>query len=259
MEIKKPKIRFYYSVIPFLGFVLLMWLIYWLNVHFDLDYIDYGIFPRTFSGLKGILFSPFIHGSLSHLFNNSFPILILGTALFYYYGRLGVKVFVLIYFLTGMLVWISARDAYHIGASGIIYGLAGFLFLSGVLRREKTLMALSLLVTFLYGSLFWGIFPVREHISWESHFWGGIVGFVLALYYRKEGPQRKKYDWELEEDEEYPRFEWEEPVKENRGENPGKDHTAMPAAYEKSNLSGKPEKRIIIKYQYRKNDNSSKN
>ena len=244
MSAQKLKKRFYNSALPFVLFVGLMVFLYWLNQNQNLKYSTWGVFPRDLSGLKGILLAPLVHGSVEHLFNNSFPILILGTALLYYYGRLGVKVFAIIYILTGLLVLLSARESYHIGASGIVYALAGFLFLSGLLRKEKKLMALSLLVTFMYGSLFWGIFPVKEHVSWESHFWGGMVGFVIAWYYRKEGPQRIKFDWEHEEDEEDPKFEWEH-LKD--------DHLVDKPTQNKKSPS-KPENRIVIKYNYKKSD-----
>ncbi len=111
----------------------------------------------------------------------------------------------MIYFLTGLLVWLGAKEAYHIGASGVVYGLASFLFFSGIIRKDVRLMAITLFVAFIYGSLIWGIFPEffpNQNVSTESHFWGLVVGFVLAFYYRKKGPQKKKYDWEYEEDEE---------------------------------------------------------
>lgn len=201
MEKKANYNRALYSLIPWVVFVLIMASAYFLNASYNLNYSSFGIYPREFYGLKGILFSPFIHGSIEHLGNNTLPILILGTAILYFYGRLGMKVIVVMYLLTGILVWLSARESYHIGASGLIYAFAGFLFMSGILRKAKNLVALSLLVAFLYGGLFWGIFPVKEHISWESHLWGGVVGVVIAWYYRKEGPQRKRYTWEDEEDD----------------------------------------------------------
>jgi len=244
MNKQNQKNRFYFSAMPFIIFVGVMVFLYWLNQAQNLGYSSWGVYPRELYGLKGILLAPFVHGSVEHLFNNSFPILILGTALLYYYGRLGIKVFAIMYFLTGFLVWISARESYHIGASGMVYALAGFLFLSGLLRKEKKLMALSLLVTFMYGSLFWGIFPVKERVSWESHFWGGIVGFVIAWYYRKEGPQRIKFDWEHDEDEEDPQFQWDH-LKDDKSENKQTRNLNQPS---------KPTNRIVIKYDYKKKD-----
>jgi membrane associated rhomboid family serine protease len=244
MRKQNQKNRFYFSVIPFILFIGMMVFLFWLNQSQNLGYSSWGVYPRELSGLKGILFAPFIHGSVEHLFNNSFPIIILGTALFFYYGRLGVKVFAIMYLLSGFLVWLSARGSYHIGASGLVYALAGFLFLSGLLRKEKKLMALSLLVTFMYGSLFWGIFPVKERVSWESHFWGGVIGFVLAWYYRKEGPQRVKYDWEHEEDEEDPKFEWEH----LKNRDSGYETTQT----QNQKFQSKPKNRIVVKYDYKK-------
>ena len=250
---KNNKKRLIYSAFPFIAFVFIMLVVYLADSQLGMDTIKWGLYPRKIVGLRGLLFSPIIHGSWSHLFNNSFPIIILGTALSYYYGRLGVKVFIIMYFLTGFLVWLSARDSYHIGASGLVYSLAGFLFLSGLLRKEKKLMALSLLVTFLYGSLFWGIFPVKDHISWESHLWGGIVGFVLAWHYRHEGPQRIKYDWENEdEEEENPLFEWDHLKQKSEEKGQSTTNRQDNSLGRQSNT---PKQRIVIKYEYKKGDN----
>lgn len=236
--------RLFYSVFPWLAFAILMWLAYFANQFYNLEYSHFGIFPRDLSGLRGILFSPFIHGSFEHLGNNTLPLIILGSAVFYFYGKLGVKVVAILYLLTGLLVWLSARESFHIGASGLVYAFAGFLFMSGILRKAKNLVALSLLVAFMYGSLFWGIFPVKERISWESHLWGGVAGFVLAWYYRKEGPQRKRYDWEFEEDEE-----------EDELANWNKENVSIQNNANDS-IQSKPKNRIVIRYVYKsKNDN----
>lgn len=235
---KTPNKRAYYSLIPWVLFVIIMASAYFLNSTYNLNYSTYGIYPRDFSGLKGILFSPFIHGSIEHLGNNTLPILILGTAILYFYGRLGMKVILVMYLLTGILVWLSARDSYHIGASGLIYAFAGFLFMSGIVRKAKNLIALSLLVAFLYGGLFWGIFPVKEQVSWESHLWGGVVGFVMAWYYRKEGPQRKKYTWEEDD------YELLDSNQNN--------------SYETQEIQQRPAKRIVIKYEYKEKKDPNK-
>ena len=164
------------------------------------------VYPHSFAGLTGIITSPLIHSDLKHLFANSVPIFVLGGSLFYFYREISVKTFLLVYFISGVCVWMGAREAYHIGASGVVYGLAAFLFFSGIFRRDGRLLAITMLVTFLYGSMVWGIFPdmyPEENISWESHFWGLVAGMILAFYFRKLGPQKKKYDWEDEEDEEH--------------------------------------------------------
>jgi membrane associated rhomboid family serine protease len=107
---------------------------------------------------------------------------------------------ILIYLISGIWLWFGGRPAYHIGASGIIYGFASFLFISGIIRKYIPLMAISLLVAFLYGGLIWGVLPIDMKISWEGHLYGGIAGIVVAFYYKNKGPQRKKYDWEIEEE-----------------------------------------------------------
>jgi membrane associated rhomboid family serine protease len=183
-------------------FIFFMWLVKIVEVLFDLDFSAFGIYPLTVRGLPGIIFSPFIHADFNHLFNNSLPLFFLSIALFYFYSEVALKVFILTFFLTGLLVWIAGRDAWHIGASGLVYGLTSFLFFSGIIRRYFRLIALSLLIVFLYGSMVWGIFPgIYKNVSWESHMLGFFSGVVLSVWYRKEGPQRPVYDW-MDEDEE---------------------------------------------------------
>lgn len=181
-------------------FILLIWFIFWADMRFTLDLYQFGILPRHFSGLVGVISAPLLHGSLMHLSNNTLPILALGTGLFYFYPRIASPVVLLAWLSSGLTVWIIGRESYHIGASGLIYALAGFIFLSGILRRQSNLLALSLLVVFLYGSLVWGILPIEEGVSWEAHLAGASCGFALAIYYRRVGPRRKRYSWELEEE-----------------------------------------------------------
>ena len=183
-------------------FVFVMWLVKIIEVLFEKDFSGFGIFPLTAGGLPGIVFSPFIHADLNHLFNNSLPLFFLSVALFYFYSEVALKVFAWTFFLTGLFVWVAGREAWHIGASGLIYGLASFLFFSGIIRRYFRLIALSLLVVFVYGSMVWGIFPgIYKNVSWESHMLGFFAGVVLAVRYRKEGPQRPIYKWMDDEEE----------------------------------------------------------
>ena len=183
-----------------------------VEVLFDIDLSRFGIYPLTAKGLSGILFSPFIHVDFKHLFSNSLPLFCLSVALFYFYSEVATKVFAWTFFLTGFLVWIAGREAWHIGASGLVYGLASFLFFSGIIRRHFRLIALSLLVVFLYGSMVWGIFPdIYKNVSWESHMLGFISGVVLAIWFRDEGPQRPLNEWLDEDDEnEFDKIENEE-------------------------------------------------
>jgi membrane associated rhomboid family serine protease len=203
-----PEIDFYRKrlllsmIIPGI-FVFTMWLVKLVEVLFEIDLTGLGIFPLRINGLQGILLSPFIHADFNHLFNNSLPLFFLSVALFYFYAEVAVKVFVWNYFLTGLFVWIAGRAAWHIGASGLVYGLASFLFFSGIIRRYFRLIALSLLIVFLYGSMVWGIFPgIYRNVSWESHMLGSFSGIVLAILFRNQGPREPVADWLDEEDEE---------------------------------------------------------
>ena len=204
-------------------FVFFMWLVKIIEVVFEIDLSGFGIYPLTLQGLPGILFSPFIHADFTHLFNNSVPLFFLSLALFYFYSEVALRVFIWTYFLTGLLVWVAGREAWHIGASGVVYGLASFLFFSGIIRRYFRLIALSLLIVFLYGSMVWGLFPgVYKNVSWESHMLGFFSGVVLAVWYRNQGPQRPVYEWMDEnsaEDEE--RMGEEETGGTGEGENGG--------------------------------------
>jgi len=200
-------------IFPF-AFVLLLWVVKTADVVWDMGLNDYGLYPLKAKGLLGIITAPLLHSGFSHLFANTVPLLVLGTLLFYFYRSLAWNVFFLTWLMTGFWVWVFARgNAAHIGASGIIYGLASFLIFSGIIRRDQRLMIITLLVIFLYGSLIWGVFPQffpREHISWESHFMGFMSGIILAFWFRKSGPQRKVYEWDDEPgDEDYEWFEEE--------------------------------------------------
>ncbi|MEI7724987.1 MAG: rhomboid family intramembrane serine protease [Bacteroidota bacterium] len=209
----EEKLRIYRSLRFPVLLVALLWLIKGMDMLFDLELNNYGLYPLEVKGLPGILTSPFLHADLAHLFANSIPFLILGSFLFYFYKEIAWMILFLIYLITGIWVWVYARGgAAHIGASGVIYGLASFLFFSGMIRRETGLLVITMLVAFLYGGLIWGIFPQlfpNQPISWESHLMGLLSGFVLAVYYRKQGPQRKKWDWG--EDDEDDDGSWAEP------------------------------------------------
>lgn len=199
-------------------FVILLWVIHFSNIYFDLNLVELGVMPRSLKGLIGVLLSPLIHSkeNINHLMNNSVPFLILSWTLFYFYKPIAWKIFTSSWILTGLFVWISAREAYHIGISGVLYSLLFFIFFSGVFRKEARLLTVALLVVFLYGSMVWGIFPYDWTISFESHFFGAITGIVLAYFNRKERATFKKVktQWELEEEMgiEPPDFEnmWEE-------------------------------------------------
>lgn len=199
---KEERKRFFLSMVFPLFFLLILWLIKISEILLHKHFVFLGIYPQKAKGLIGIIIAPLIHSDLQHLIANSIPLLILGMGLFYFYNKIALRVFFLSYFIANVWIWIGARQAYHIGASGIVYSIAAFLFVSGVIRKNVKLMAISLLVVFLYGSMIWGVLPLQPHISWESHLMGAIAGIVLAFYYRDRGPRRKMYSWELEEEEE---------------------------------------------------------
>lgn len=185
----KPKsnyyIRFSWTVILYpLLFLLGIWMVYWCEINYAFSLNEYGVFPRSTSGLIGVLVSPFVHSGLEHLYHNSAPLVVLSAALFYFYQPISWKVFIFGYLGSGLMLWFIGRPAYHIGASGIIYFLFGFLFFKGLISRYFRLIALSLAVVFLYGSLVWGIFPTQDNVSWEGHLAGLFVGLILALVYK---------------------------------------------------------------------------
>lgn len=190
---------------PFL-FVLFLWVVFFFQVNSDLNLSKFGVLPREAKGLPGIITSVFVHGSIEHIASNSIPLLVLGMMLFYFYKKIAKASFIWIWLISGIWLWIGGRNnadypVYHIGASTLIYGLATFLFFSGVFRKHLRLMVVSALVVFLYGSIMWGVFPFKTEISWEGHLFGAIAGVLVAFNYRKEGPQRKVYEWPDEDDE----------------------------------------------------------
>ena len=189
--------------------VATMLIVHYLQYIMDWNIKVYGIFPRKWTGLPGILFTPFIHGDSNHLFNNVISFSILGTTLFYFYKKISLKVLVWIYLMSGVWTWVSARESYHIGASGVIYGLFSFIAVSGFLRKNLQLIAISFFVVFVYGSMVWGIFPIKLNVSFEGHLWGFVAGVILAVYYQKQGPQKKEYflDEEDDEEDEFPYWE----------------------------------------------------
>lgn len=184
-----------------LAIVFIMWLVKLTEIMLGAEWYFLGIYPRSISGLFGIFTSPFIHGDFQHLFSNSVPLLVVGTLIMYFYRGVALKVFLWIFLLNGASVWAFARESYHIGISGLVYGMVSFLFFSGVLRKDNRMMAISLLMVFLYGGMVWGVLPVRPGVSWESHLLGALAGIFCAFIFRHHGPQRKRYDWEEEEDD----------------------------------------------------------
>lgn len=195
-SIEKNKI---FSSIFFSGcFVIFLWLIQFYQWASGNDLSVFGVFPGEISGLKGIFTAPLVHADFSHLISNSVTLFLLLFGILYFYRSSAVTVFAIIYITNGILVWFFGRHSYHIGASGLIYGFAAFLFFSGLFRKDKRSIALSLLIVFLYGGMVWGVLPVDPKISFESHLFGAIVGIICAFIFRKNDPP-PVYEWEEED------------------------------------------------------------
>jgi membrane associated rhomboid family serine protease len=179
-------------------FVLILWFVYWYEIHYHVSFAHYGIYPRETFGLKGIFASPFLHSNLKHLFNNSIPLFVLLMALRYFYREQAFTVIILGILFSGLGTWLIGRPSYHIGASGLVYVLVSFIFFKGIFTKYYRLIALSLLIVMLYGGMIWYMFPkVDDAISWEGHLFGFITGFVISVLLRT--PQFGKqlfYDWE---------------------------------------------------------------
>jgi len=183
------------------AFTAVLWSIKIIESLLSASFIGYGIYPGEYTGLTGILLAPLIHSSYSHLLANTAPLLILGTALLYGYPKSARIVIPVLYIGTGLGVWLFARQAYHIGASGLTFGFMFFVFSIGALRWDRRAIALAMIVFFLYGGMIWGIFPHDPDISFESHLFGALIGVTLAVLLRNHDPYRpeKKYSWEEDE------------------------------------------------------------
>lgn len=169
----------------------------------SLDFHSGGIYPRRIENIGGILTFIFIHSGWSHLANNVISFIILGSFLYYFYSQIATRIMLFSYIFSGLILWFIGRESWHIGASGLIYSLAFFLFFSGIIRKHIPLIAISLVVAFIYGSMIWHIFPwqIQDPISWEGHLSGGIVGTILSFIYKNKGPQKPVKQWESEDDE----------------------------------------------------------
>lgn len=201
------KKRIWLATIPALVMCVMVWLMFLIDyTHiFQFNFSVLGIYPRQMNGLAGIIFSPFVHGSFSHLISNTVPILILISLLFYFYNQIAFKSLTYLWLLSGFFTWLIGRNSYHVGASGLIFALVFFLFFSGLFRKYIPLVAVSMVVAFVYGSTVWSIFPITEYIdvtlSWEGHLSGAFAGLIVAMIFRKQGPQKPETFWNDDEEE----------------------------------------------------------
>lgn len=200
LEKLEKKIFWYSLVIPCI-FLIVIWLVKLVELTFGLNLYTLGVYPRHFTGCWGIITSPLIHADFKHLMGNSTSFLILATSLFYFYRQMAIRIFLINYVLSGLLLWLGGREVWHIGASGIIYGLAAFLLVSGLIRKDIRLLTISLIVVFLYGSLVWGLFPIEEKISWDGHLMGACSGTILAFLFYQYGPPLPRIELDDDTDE----------------------------------------------------------
>lgn len=205
MDDKEEKRKFFGSLVIPLILVALMWVVRIAEVSIGIDWGRFGLMPHSAKGLVGIFTLPFLHGSWEHLFSNSVPIIVLGTALYYFYPTLANRVMLVTWLASGMLTWcLGSPHSTHIGASALVYGLNLFLIASGFIRGNRTLIVISLIMVFLYGGFVWGMIPELaelQSISWEGHLSGAIMGVALAFLLRKEGPQKEVHHWEEDNSE----------------------------------------------------------
>lgn len=179
-----------------------MWLVFALDYGLHLELFRYGVHPGDPHGLVGVLTSPFLHSTrdFGHIINNSLPAFILTWLMFYHYRKIATKSFIVIYLLSGLGTWFLGNPNYHIGMSGVIYGLTAFLVFSGFFRKNMKVAAISLFVVFIYGSMIWGILPIKVGVSWEGHLSGLFAGIIAAVLFKQVGPQPAKMRYEIEEE-----------------------------------------------------------
>ena len=180
--------RLFYALWTTALFLLLIWGVYAINEAYALNWRRWGNHPRECEHWTGVFTYPFLHGDLEHLWNNTATFFTLNGLLFYFYRSIAARTWILLYLLSGVGLWVFAKGGNHIGASGINYALAAFLFTSGVVRKSQLLLRVTLLVAFLYGGMVWWMLPIDEHISWEGHIAGAVSGLLMAVMFRKKGP-----------------------------------------------------------------------
>lgn len=185
------------------GFTAFLWWLHFMAWGLEISLHDFGIVPRTSSGILGVLFAPLIHGDWEHLVANTPALLVLGTLLIYSYPKSWKPVTVVIWLCAGLGTWWFGRDSVHFGASGLTHGLMFYLFVMGIIRRDRPAMAVSMAVFFLYGGMVMTIVPREPGISWESHLFGAVGGLLsAALFFRRDPrPPEPSYSWDEESPE----------------------------------------------------------
>jgi membrane associated rhomboid family serine protease len=200
---KKLSEIFYQLRFPVL-LIVILWLTEFYETFSGHDLYRWGIYPREWDSLIGVITAPLIHSDFEHLISNTVPLFTLTSVMIFFYRKVALPSYIVIQIFTGLAVWIFARPSYHIGASGVVYGLVSFVFWSGVFRRNIKSIVLALIIVVMYSGYFYGILPNKEGVSWESHLFGGIVGIFAAFLFKnvqEEDEKKVVYSWELEEEE----------------------------------------------------------
>ena len=184
-----------------LGFVAVLWLVAVLGWGLELE--RFGVRPREWIGLLGILVAPLLHGGFAHLIANTVPVAVLGVTMLQLYPTAAFRVLPAIYLGPGLAVWLFARGGVHVGASGLVYGLVSYIFVAGVIRGDRRAIAAALLVAFMYGTAVWGVLPLQEGVSWETHLAAALIGAGMAIALRGlDVPPSVRYSWEGETESE---------------------------------------------------------
>lgn len=195
---KVDRARMVDAILFSLFILVLCWSAFIMDEYLGYHLKSWGLKPRTAEGLRGIVSIHFLHGDLEHLTQNSMAFFVLNSFLLYFYRTIALRVFIALMFLPPTLLWFAGREGNHIGASVLIYAEFAFLLCSGIIRANPLLKRVALVVVLYYGSLVWYVFPVDKKISWEGHACGFLVGVLAAFLWRKQGPQRKVYQYELD-------------------------------------------------------------
>ncbi|MGF1564018.1 MAG: rhomboid family intramembrane serine protease [Flavobacteriales bacterium] len=240
------KVKIFDALLFNVAFLLIVWT-FWLIEYAEpaIQIKQFGTRPRSVEGLIGILTTPFLHGSFDHIKGNSLSFLTLSSFLIFFYREIAFRVVGWLYLVSGIVLWFIAQGGNHIGASGVIYGLASFLFVSGIVRKDPVLLRVALAVAFLYGSIVWWILPIEPGVSWEGHLAGALVGAILAVVFRKKGPQRRRYRWEIEEELEAQRENEEQALSAELGEaangaHPSENNSSQPLYWKSDHTGDRP-------------------
>ena len=210
------------AVLVAASFAVLLWGLKLYELVLGVNLYQLGVYPRAQSGLLGIVTAPLIHGSWQHVIGNTLPIVLLGSMLIYGYPKSRFWAISGIWLLSGAGVWLFARESYHLGASGLAHGMFFYLFVGGILRRDKRSAALLMLAFYLYGGMLLTILPRDPTVSFESHLFGAMAGAVCAYVFRNWDPKtsRQRYHWERQPNEDES-MEEEDPIIGDQWRSPG--------------------------------------